>query len=589
MKKIVLTLALFAGFVLCLQAKAADIYVADTGSDATGNGSQDAPYATVTQALSVMASGDTIYCRGTIIDDITIPTAASGTASAYSQITNWPGYAATIDGGGAANDYVIKITTGTSYFNINGLNLTNANDGGVVGKGTEAGSNIIVSNNTIYNLVNTDDQSYIYLKNISNAEVSNNNIYGNGSDLSSVGIILEICPNSTVSYNQVHDFARFGVVISTNTYDSVVSNNYIYNIGGSDSDSRAGIYVTDTYNLKIYNNTLYNIYNETNVMPAIYLNEVDLDSHDITIINNIISTANIGIYSDGESIVGSSSDYNIFYNLNIVGYLGSDPYTTFTEWQTNAYQDAHGMEADPLFVSTNSVAYDFHLQASSPAIDAGLDTDEVTTDYDNESRPYNITDIGADELAVVAAPESLAATTAVKTAGVSWQMPEGYTATSYNIKLSANSDLSSATELSGDLTAMDLIDLSSASVYYFAVQAVYETDYASYSSDYSETSRFVTLPAKVKKVAIPAKFIGTNQAKIKWKKQNRVTGYQIKVMNAKGKKLKMVKVKTNKKYKIVKGLQPGRTYKIKVRARKTVSGVNYWGAWSKTKKFITLK
>lgn len=590
-KKLLIALFLGTGLIFSLPVLATDIYVSDTGSDSDiiSNGTQDAPYATVTKALTVITGGDTIYCRGTIVDNPNISSSASGTESAYTTITNWPSSYATINGGGPSHNSVITINDNTNYIRIDGLNITNAAMYGIVlFYASNNNNHVELTNNNIYGLTDTTNALYIYLANTSYALISGNHVYGTGTD--QIGITIDTCPNSEISGNKVHDFYRNGIAVYNNSSDSVVANNWIYNIGGTSSLSKGGILASDTYNLKIYNNVLFNLQNETNLMYGINLEETSGDTHDISIRNNIFSSIDLGIECDGNAMTNSSSDYNVFYSVTYIADIEGTPFFTFNDWQTTGYQDANGMEANPLFASTDPAAYDFHVQAASPAIDAGLDTAEITTDYDNEARPYNITDIGADEMAVVAAPESLTTTTAVNTANISWQMPEGYSATSYNIRVSANSDLSTPTELSGaSLTSLELTSLISSSVYYYAVQAVYATDYASYSSEYSEISMFVTLPTKVKKVAVPAKYIGTNQAKIKWQRQNRATGYQIKVMNAKGKKLKMVKVKTNKKYRIVQGLLPGRTYKIKVRARKTVSAVNYWGKWSKMKKFQTLE
>jgi hypothetical protein len=64
------------------------------------------------------------------------------------------------------------------------------------------------------------------------------------------------------------------------------------------------------------------------------------------------------------------------------------------------------ISADPLFVS--ATGHDFHLQRSSPAIDAGESSGAPTVDIDGESRPVDgdgdgaaRVDMGADEAGVV--------------------------------------------------------------------------------------------------------------------------------------------------------------------------------------------
>jgi hypothetical protein len=78
---------------------------------------------------------------------------------------------------------------------------------------------------------------------------------------------------------------------------------------------------------------------------------------------------------------------NIVYlcNGNIQNYNGSG--TT---------QDHNLVGVNPLFV--NAGAGDFHLQAGSPAIDAGTSLPQVTDDFEGNPRPQNsVYDIGAFE------------------------------------------------------------------------------------------------------------------------------------------------------------------------------------------------
>ena len=59
---------------------------------------------------------------------------------------------------------------------------------------------------------------------------------------------------------------------------------------------------------------------------------------------------------------------------------------------------------DPKFV--NAAAHDFHLQADSPAIDAGATLREVTTDYEEVQRPQGKAyDMGAYEYGSPAPPK----------------------------------------------------------------------------------------------------------------------------------------------------------------------------------------
>ena len=75
------------------------------------------------------------------------------------------------------------------------------------------------------------------------------------------------------------------------------------------------------------------------------------------------------------------------------------------------------------------------------------------------------------------------------------------------------------------------------------------------------------------------------QLTIKWKKNNKVSGYEV-VYSANKKftgKKTVRKAKTTTSYKI-KGLKKGKTYYAKVRSYKTVNGKRIYGAYSTAKK-----
>lgn len=97
--------------------------------------------------------------------------------------------------------------------------------------------------------------------------------------------------------------------------------------------------------------------------------------------------------------------------------------------------------------------------------------------------------------------------------------------------------------------------------------------------------------ATLKKVSKTSK---KKQLKVKWKKLNKVSGYQIKCgLNKKMTKgKKVVLTKTNCKSKIIKGLKSKRKYYVKIRAYKTYKSSNgkvlkAYGKWSKIKKAKT--
>lgn len=74
---------------------------------------------------------------------------------------------------------------------------------------------------------------------------------------------------------------------------------------------------------------------------------------------------------------------------------------------------------------------------------------------------------------------------------------------------------------------------------------------------------------------------------VKWKKNTKASGYEIKYVT--GKTTKTVKITSAAKVsKVLSSLKKGKTYKISIRAYKTVDGIKYYSAWS-TQKSVKVK
>jgi hypothetical protein len=117
--------------------------------------------------------------------------------------------------------------------------------------------------------------------------------------------------------------------------------------------------------------------------------------------NNIFVAASNDVLlgSDGAGNVNNVLDNNLYFassaalaqfNFNRASYNGLAAY------QQGTGEDAHSLFANPAFV--NAAAFNFHLTAGSPAIDAGSDAagQFAATDFDGNSRD-NTPDIGAYE------------------------------------------------------------------------------------------------------------------------------------------------------------------------------------------------
>ncbi|MFA6027623.1 MAG: right-handed parallel beta-helix repeat-containing protein [Patescibacteria group bacterium] len=589
MKKILLSFLLGTGLILCLPVFAADVYVSETGSDATGLGSEASPFATVTQALGAITGGDTIYCQGNITDSITLTAAHSGTAGSYTTITSWPGYDAVLNGNGA--DTVFFIDNDTQYIKIDDLALTNAVTNGIQTNGIA--DNIIISNNLIYGLTGGSAARALVLS-VTNSQITDNDL--NGGATMGDGLYLMSCDNLTIAKNKIHDYLSNGMFFDVVSQNSTVVNNWIYNIGGGMSAYSAGVFVGDSHDIQILNNSFYNIYDLDYPASGISVATSSYDCYNITVKNNIIVVANYGFSSD-YNYTGLEVDHNLYNQTNLIGSVAGAEFSTLAEWQAGTIYDDNSVSGDANFQMLVAGNENLHIWQTSAAIDAGENLAEVITDFDGEDRPYNITDIGADEAPLVATPDSLSSNPKVRETTLSWLTDSNYPVTGYNIAYNVNEDVFNGTFITGNQNAVVTITgLKPAKKYYAKVQAYYETAYDTYLSDYSDTLTFGTKPARVEKT----KNLITvhNYSQWRWKKQSRVFNYVIKLMDENGEVIQTIQVKKKKKFvnnannKFVKysisGLESGKTYMIKIRAKKKVNGEWLKGKWSITKTFSTM-
>ena len=98
----------------------------------------------------------------------------------------------------------------------------------------------------------------------------------------------------------------------------------------------------------------------------------------------------------------------------------------------------------------------------------------------------------------------------------------------------------------------------------------------------TKDSKEVVMVRLTKITGVKAKKQGANAIKVTYKKNKKASGYQVRYGT--GKKTKTVTVKGAKKVStVLKKLKKGKTYKITVRAYKTVSGKKYYSVWSAAK------
>jgi uncharacterized repeat protein (TIGR02059 family) len=113
-------------FLISLISSATNYYVSPTGSDASGNGSIGSPWFTLNKAWSSVAAGDIVYMRGgtyyyTSAQNLT---GKSGNSSNYINVWNYTGENPIIDGSKIPG-YDIVNTGNSSYLYLKGIRITN--------------------------------------------------------------------------------------------------------------------------------------------------------------------------------------------------------------------------------------------------------------------------------------------------------------------------------------------------------------------------------------------------------------------------------------------------------------------------------
>jgi len=230
------------------------------------------------------------------------------------------------------------------------------------------------------NYAHHNRQSSLAFKVVSHIIVSENIVHSHiTSQLQSGNIGAGICyqynpDNSWILYNEIYD-SECGIKISDGGTNAYHIGNLIYNISSNVIAFEAGaaISIRGAEYPRNINNIIYNT--DAGIKSA-YGNPVDIT-------NNIISNMR-----EGQHVFVEQGRANLTLRNNLF-YQAGQPVTI--RWggshgDVAGFEAAHpanaqdNIEADPLFVdAANS---DFHLQSTSPAIDAGVLSDVYQTFYD---------------------------------------------------------------------------------------------------------------------------------------------------------------------------------------------------------------
>jgi len=280
----------------------------------------------------------------------------------------------------------------------NNIGSTNPADYiGSLGINIAYGSGCSICQNTIYNIISTEDAYGIIVHyDFTSSVISRNRIH----DITTPNANLNGGKGIYLQYSS----------ISTNL---TIENNLIYAIGGGGVSyvpytSPAGLYVEGTIDgLKIYYNSILLNGSSTNnssvlTTPVLFIspNITNIDVRDNIFMNsmdnlNLTTDKNYAIYSAAPATSFTNINYNNYFAngpQGILGFFGADK-ITISEWQAATGQDANSINSDPQFNSTTNLI----PLPGSPVVAAGTPLAEVDYDYMNEDRSNTNPSIGAYE------------------------------------------------------------------------------------------------------------------------------------------------------------------------------------------------
>ncbi|MDX1948305.1 MAG: right-handed parallel beta-helix repeat-containing protein [Pirellulaceae bacterium] len=397
----------------------ATFYVSNSGSD-TAAGGTDSPWATLQKAANTVQAGDTVIVRAG--NYVGFDLRRDGTAAARIVFQAEPGAAITQRNALTPDGINLE---GADYVTIDGFTINGMPRTGIR---SVLNQHVIIRNNQLdfnyrWGILTGFSDDLLIENNIATRSQVEHGIYvSNSGDRPTIRDNV-IWGNHANGIHMNGDASLGGDGIISG---ALVENNVIYNngVGGGSGINGDGLQNSVIRNNLLYDNhasgiSLYRIdggggssgnlvVNNTIVQASNgrWALNIQSSSTGNTVRNNILYNhhsfrGSIDISAD--SLAGFSSDYNVVMNRFTTN--GGSSVQSLAQWQTATGQDVHSLVATPSQLFVNPAGGDYHLSATSLALDVGTSTHAPAFDFEGTARPAGSgIDIGADERGGTAPP-----------------------------------------------------------------------------------------------------------------------------------------------------------------------------------------
>jgi hypothetical protein len=406
-------------------------HVSPDGSD-TAAGTEEAPFRTIQRAASLVDAGDTVIVRAGRYAGFQLGWDFPQNGTASQPITFQADPGVVIESRNDETSDGINLE-GSSYVVIDGFTVDNAS--GNIDRAcirTVSGRNVIVRNNDVSNCgtwgIFTSHSHYVRIEgnktSFNNSELSDNHgIYVSNTTVKPVVVGNEIQGNRGAGLHMNGDLSMGGNGLITGAR---VERNVIY---GNGEKGGSAINCDGVQDPLIRNNLLYG-----NHASGISLYRIDAaeGTKDNVVVNNTIRMASVGRWAvniknrstsntvsnnillhDGsirgainilpDSLPGFTSDHNAVTNRFSTD--DGESVLNLSQWRNATNQDENSFVSGPAALFADASADDYHLSATSRAIDAGSPLGAPNVDIEGNGRPFGSAyDIGAYEFGSTSPP-----------------------------------------------------------------------------------------------------------------------------------------------------------------------------------------